>query len=392
MIDSTRESTIRSSVLKGPHKAELQILLECAQIRPPSEIEALLEDRASAGLDWVNILETAATHGVLPLVYRSIRNVNEGLLPADLRTRTRRTFHVWGLHVHFLMEEIGAILGLFADADIRTMLFKGPALGVCAFGDASLRKPGDIDVLVPRSQFSRARDILISRGYRPEVSPEHEEEFLKARKGITFFGDRSDVDLHWTIETERHDSYPLVLGLDTEHVWTRRIPVELGHTEAWTLCPEDHLLFLSAHGTKHSWARLYLIADLAELLRTYGETLDWTYIRGRAERFGNQRILDVSLVLAADLLGAPLPAFVEEEVYADQKNIALAGQVGGWLFDPERNGNGPNEKDQHLFRLASRQRLADKAAYVFFRTQRAFSKRLTNGAGAKGVTKADAVA
>src|SRR5207253_975904 len=70
--------------------------------------------------------------------------------------------------------------------------------------------------------------------------------------------------------------------------------------------PARLLLILCVHGANHCWLRLNWLCDVAELLRR-NPALDWPALAAEAERWGCRRILTLGLLLAHDLLDAPLP-------------------------------------------------------------------------------------
>jgi hypothetical protein len=72
-----------------------------------------------------------------------------------------------------------------------------------------------------------------------------------------------------------------------------------------TLRPEDLLLVLCVHATKHVWIQLSWLCDIAQLAKS--RQLDWTAIQDEARRLGIERIVNLNLLLAHKLLGSPLP-------------------------------------------------------------------------------------
>jgi hypothetical protein len=74
---------------------------------------------------------------------------------------------------------------------------------------------------------------------------------------------------------------------------------------------ERLLLALAIHGTRHVWARLAWLVDLAAILRTRPR-LDWDVVLDEARRIHFVRALSASLYLTHDLLGAPRPAWLRE--------------------------------------------------------------------------------
>jgi hypothetical protein len=93
-----------------------------------------------------------------------------------------------------------------------------------------------------------------------------------------------------------------------------------------TPSPEDLVLVLSVHAAKHVWGRLLWICDIAQIIKL--ENLDWNLVGRRARKFGIERILHVTLLLAKRLLAAPLPEAIEGVASADRDAQALADEIG----------------------------------------------------------------
>ena len=83
--------------------------------------------------------------------------------------------------------------------------------------------------------------------------------------------------------------------------------------EVHLLSPEDTLLHLAIHRSR-SPLRLRFLCDIAELLRRHGSALDWGYVLEQARQAGARTALHVALSLARELLGAPLPRGIPEQL------------------------------------------------------------------------------
>jgi hypothetical protein len=109
--------------------------------------------------------------------------------------------------------------------------------------------------------------------------------------------------------------------------------VSTGAGEVWTLGPEDTLLFLCCHGTKHNWGALSWLVDVAELVR--GQSgLDWDAVVRWSRVPGRRRPVQLGLHLAHHLLEAPVPAEVLTEGDRDPEVAALVAVVEGAFRDP----------------------------------------------------------
>ncbi|WP_410971925.1 nucleotidyltransferase family protein, partial [Salmonella sp. SAL4445] len=74
------------------------------------------------------------------------------------------------------------------------------------------------------------------------------------------------VELHWRLAGSDTPKRP-----DQGRFWQHRVSVSLAGTAVPNLPPEELLLTLCAHASKHTWGRLIWICDVAELLRVSRE-------------------------------------------------------------------------------------------------------------------------
>lgn len=239
------------------------------------------------------------------------------------------------------------------------MPFKGPALAASLYGDVALREYCDLDILIRREDVRRAIEVLLAGGYRTDLPtrPADRAAYLRARHELHFITlDGSLIEIHQTFLAPF-----FCFPLDDESLWRRLERKSFCGREILALAPEDLLLVLCAHGTKHRWARLAWICDVARLLVVSGSELDWSVIMSRAESLGATRMVLLGLVLAGRLLGAPVPAAILARAEGDVSVNQLARKVEASLFDQE--GTAASEFESHRFYLQARERWRDKLLY-----------------------------
>jgi hypothetical protein len=343
-------------------RPEMELLLLCACTCPDERraerIGALLQEN----IDWVYLIRTALKHGVMPLLYWSLHTTYPEGVPKVTIDELRGHFHANVRRNLFLTRELLKILDLFEMHKIPVMPFKGPFLSASAYGNLSLRQFSDLDILVHKRDALKAKDLLISEGYRPTLQLDGAREAAYLQYQYVYQFGRNDgrvtVELHWEI-TWRYFSFLL----PPEHLWERLYPVPFAGTTVLNLPPEDLLLLLCVHGSKHLWERLEWICDIAELCRTH-QKIDWARILEQARRLGSERMLLVGLFLASDLLGTVLPKEVLQRIEADSVVISLAAQVYGRLFCETDAQAGLFEQSRFcLFHFRVRERLRDRFRY-----------------------------
>lgn len=360
MSSGTDESGITATARARP---EHDLLLCCARVRAGEELRARIVGLVRRDLDWDYLYRLAERHTVLPLLYRQLNATAAADVPAEPLARLRTKFRDNAARNLYLTGELERIVALFRAEGVRVLPYKGPALAAAAYGDLSLRRFVDLDILVSRRDVGRAKELLESRGFRPalELSPAQERLLLRAQHNLPFSrdGGRLVVELHWEVAGKQFA--PAFFGRDfgggTETVRLLNLEVE-------SLSPEDLLLALCVHGTKHLWERLAWICDIAELIRSRPQ-INWQQLSERARALRAGRMLHLGLALAHELLDAPLPDEVKSRVFADAAARELAARVTRRLFDGD--GSRPAGLLGSMnFNLRARGDWRDKARYLSF--------------------------
>jgi hypothetical protein len=225
----------------------------------------------------------------------------------------------------------------FGAAGIPVISLKGPLFTLSAYGNIALREFHDLDLLVRPQDVPKARDALVRAGYRLRFAPSDESgtellrsgnrqlDFVNAARGTV-------VDLHWAV---LHRMFSFQMPVDK--------CFESAHMEQYegltflSLSPEHLLLYLCAHGAKHCWRNLRWLCDLAFHLRT-AKALDWDLCMDEAQAMSASLVLQHSLRLTAEVLGAELPSSVQNYCN-DMKAQTLAETARKLLFrsqDPDR--------------------------------------------------------
>ena len=314
-------------------KAEAALLLLCARacLSPDQRIslDALLKER----LDWDLILQLVERHGLAPLLQRHLGACEAGAIPKDVSA------YLWARHEarvrrnQELAAELVAIVAHLDSHGIKVVPYKGPTLALSAYGDLSLREFGDLDLLVRSGDAIKAKELLVSSGYVPEIalSAGLEEALVRSLRHYELPlrdpSRRMLVELHWRSDPEFE-----VARLGDPGWWKDLEAIELCGATLPALPARELLLILCLHGTKHFWASLGWLVDVAELMAR-AQPPDWEWIVATAGRLGAERHLGVGLSLACSLLQAPLPE-VARGILADAEVVACVQSIRADLFDP----------------------------------------------------------
>jgi hypothetical protein len=242
---------------------------------------------------------------------------------------------------------------------VAAIPYKGPVLAALVYGDVGLRRFADLDVLVRRGDVPRAKAALGELGYAPRLrlTPGEERAYLGSQCEYAFDRARGrlTVEIHWDVVPP-----DFAVRLDLDRLWDAARAASVGDGVVRVPAPEDLLLVLIVHGTKHFWERLGWLVDVAEAIDAH-PALDWPDLLARARERGVARMVRLALALAADLLDARVPDPVRHEAAGDRAVAALAPRVADWLA-----GAPPPPRSAAALRahLALRERRRDRAAHL----------------------------
>ena len=308
------------------NRPDNEVLLCIARRELNAELRSLLKRE----INWDYVFVTAQAHGLLPLLHKHLTSVAGDLVPGHFLSRLKRESVANSQTVLHLIGKQLRVYKLFKENDIPVALFKGPLLAQMAYGEISLRQAGDIDLLIERQHFDRARSLLESLGYEmsPRLTPAQLASHLSNHCEIQFMRDEwfTVVDLHWELAPRS-----FVFKVKAEEVMSRLQSVSLAGTTVETFSNEDLVLYQAMHGAKHLWRRLEWIASLAESVRS-STTLNWDTIVERAAQARATRMLALGLRLVEEFSDVLIPSHVLAAVDSDRAMQQMARSIPAQLF------------------------------------------------------------
>ncbi len=330
---------------QSPATRRFHLLKLCARTNPAPH--PALREALEAGIDWHLLVEEASYQGVLPLLYHHLKPLAEPLVPRDVLNRTRARVGAHTLHGTCLAQELDRLSGLFHEAAIPVVAIKGIPLAHNLYGGYVLRPFGDTDLLIRRRDFERLHALLVAEGYGCELLDPMRQWLYLLVHAQREFVNRTPVLGGTTSVLDVHTSL-LPFGYSYrepfERLWARTVPFELAHHSVRVLPPVDLLVVLCFHGFKNRWEALKYTVDVAELVRTYPD-LDWAQVQGRAVAMRGARVLHIALLLAADLLEAPIPPSVLETARRDARAVRMTQRLAERLpSQPYREGDPLGER------------------------------------------------
>lgn len=334
---------------------EWPLLLECCAPRANGErLRGLIEKRPN----WNTLLSLAEEHGVISQLHTRLHARGVGAIPLEIEKSLRERRRAQLLFTLSMTAELFRLLEKFRAAGIESIVVKGPVLSVRAYGDPGLRQYVDLDFLLRARDLLAATRALTDLGYDPDV-PLAAIEAGKIPGEYLFMkpGTRLLVELH-TEHTFRYFPRPLPM----EDYFARQTMVALDGSRVPALSPEDEFVLICIHGAKHFWERLMWVADVAAMIAG-GTQLNWKIVRESARAVGAERMVNVALRLAQEMLSTEIPGEMKDVVTRDISTKRICGRIEGWL--PYAGFAPPSLMQRAIFRMNMRGGLIAGPAYLF---------------------------
>jgi hypothetical protein len=342
---------------------EIALMMACARVCVDQETEKRIRLLAGGRIDWDQFVNMSIRHKVLPLVFQNLSLICKDSFPENLKNRLETTY-IFENSVHnlSLVEQLFVILDLLKKKQITAVPFKGPVLAENVFGDITLRRYLDLDILISKKDAVKAVDVLMEKGFMPEKGalPEGKgkKPYLEKLVAVSLVHPKThlSIDLQWDI-SNRFSNVPILL----EDMEPRIEQVVLHKKHVPSLPPEELLCYLCIHGTKHRWLILDLVCCISELIRARKD-IDWHYTQNFAKKIHCTTVLFLGLCLSRDLLRAKLPDHINKRIDQSKAVKGLAEKVYDGLFSNYMETMITPEKfDPFLFRV--KDRFQDKILY-----------------------------
>jgi len=287
--------------------------------------------------DWESLVVLALRLNVGGVFYREIksRNIPTELIPVDVRNRLRdayRNYATWNTSLFFSASKV---LKSLADNRLPVIALKGLSLAKNIYGDIALRPMSDIDLLVKKEDLVRASRILLTLGYEQDFPAW--ENALKIFHHLPPFTNKNGamIELHWNIVTPDNP-----IKVDLDGLWERACLIKVDNVEVRAFSPEDLFLHLCIHACVHLQTGIDLIpfCDMAGLIKTSADKIDWQIVMERAARWGGQKCVYLMSLLVRELLGAAPPDKIMSEIKPDDYQSVFFDEALEQIFDVSPRG------------------------------------------------------
>jgi hypothetical protein len=293
-------------------------------LHPDSSGFRELVDSQAQVIDWHWVLRRAKAHKVAALV--AARMEECGLVPildGEIGQRVREIRQEAKARTVVAVRTLRRLKEAFEQVSVPFFAIKGNVLAEHVYGDPSLRRFVDVDIVIRHAMLSRAEGALRSIGYRLgqveellAASPQGPVEWQAAEAITRKFYERFEyelpfyeprggellpVDLHW------HVARVFRLNVDAPHLWDQTIAVAVDGMPILTLNPPATLIHLSLHASTCTLAAFRLlhfcdVAWAAMRWRGHSDAL-WAL----AQEWGVAAHVGEVLETVRRVLGVPIP-------------------------------------------------------------------------------------
>ncbi|HVN59271.1 MAG TPA: nucleotidyltransferase family protein [Bacteroidales bacterium] len=290
---------------------ELLLLGLCRSEFTP-ELSAKLKYLATKIERWDRFVVLANEHGVTALIYKNLldlglleildRHSSSFLMNARIMSISKNAFHLTAA------EEMLSILNR---EGIKVVLLKGLALELSIFGNNGLRQMTDVDILVHRRDFIRARQAMTDNGYDslPVKSGLHKPILAWTGRHLpSLLRNGVSVDIHIELFPGKKNKLTGML-LETSS------EIKVDREKAYIPAPQLFFLYLVRHLYHHELnneSQLRLYTDLVFLLeKKYEEIINYDLLELASEA-GMTQILAWKLEPLRDLWGIGFPEWLND--------------------------------------------------------------------------------
>lgn len=266
---------------------ESRLLILCARDGIPGDNPEEITSVLSLRIKWDGFLNAAISHGIAPLVHKSLKDIPETPVPKEVRDKLAEIYHGNVARNMYIHSELERILRVFNEQGIEVMMLKGAALAGTIYRDIGVRAMSDIDLLVRPECLPRVKEIMSDLSYTSESGSKTEAWYKENHFHLPPFIHKSKpivVEIHWDVTG---DSY----GINVSNWWGRSRKKRLGDASALVPSPEDMILHLciSLYHSNYNKAAIRGLCDIFHTIRYYSGETDWKLFQELVGRSGIAR-------------------------------------------------------------------------------------------------------
>jgi hypothetical protein len=279
-------------------------------------------------LDWAKLTWLSELERATPVLWRRLSAL--AAMPEEAQPLHRMAM-VSEFRMLHLESRLLSAIDTLAAAEIEPVLLKGAALALTVYGSFVARPMTDVDLLVPRDDVLRARDALLTAGWREgtDNTPEFYEGHQHLQPLVDSQGTGTSLELHTSLFFEGHP-----FALTSDDIRDRAKEVVVRGRAVLVPSVHDQLLHLCLH---FAWSHMMATGawrafrDLDALLRT--GRVDWKAFTTLARDARGGSSCYWTFRMARTVAGISVPAWVERALAPPEPEFALRRLEQHFTYD-----------------------------------------------------------
>lgn len=311
------------------HGFEKQLIVLCSRISMSAAEGDRLRLLLKRVKDWPWIVNTSNRHKISPLIYYHLTHTFAELkefVPEEHFENLKHAYLFSLMANSRLMKRLDLLIEKFSEAEVPMIVLKGPALCLSVYPDLALRPFSDLDILIVQEDLKQAKSLLPDLGYSIIYGSYRNPDHLNEELGCewSYIDGSYVVELHWNL-LDKLAPYHIDIG----RFWDGALEKNLDGRKILVFSPENQLMHLCLHQYKHHWQNLRELVDITEVIRFYGQSIDWKKVLDESSRHGISRCVYYSLLLSNRILDAGVPVHIMNDLC----KMAGAGYWGSRMIN-----------------------------------------------------------
>ncbi|UCD84932.1 MAG: nucleotidyltransferase family protein [Deltaproteobacteria bacterium] len=298
----------------------------------------------SPSSDWDEVIEEADWHGIVPLLYQSLKVLGTGVNITDsVLQRMQGKYLRSALENLRRSRQLSELLRALTSDGIPVIALKGMHLAEIVYGNVALRPMSDIDLLVKDEDLPKTEERMFGLGYSYGPFAYANRSWIAEKIGNRAYVPAkggSVVEIHWGI------GLGSPFNIDPKGLWERACPATIDGTPVLVLSPEDLLLHMCLHTSFQNafLTGLLPLCDIVRIIQHYRGELDWGKVQDRIGQWGVARPVYLTLDLAKELLRAEVPNGFLERIRPHGFDREMTVRAREQIFDSRDSNQAVSPK------------------------------------------------
>jgi hypothetical protein len=295
--------------------------------------------------EWQSWLKFVEWHGMSSLIFTLLRSMEiHSQPPVEIYAALRQAYFANAARIMVRRSQLEILVKQLRIEKIEPVVLKGAAFGEMIYSDILQRPSADIDILVSKKEYEKARKIILQNGYDSKRGERTREMDWICQEDFIPIGNDKDrkhvVELHWGLSSH----VQILNKIDTPLLIRQAVKVEGLNHSMLVLHPVHalihtcaHLLYTHINELRLIWLYdIHLLAQSIERLGTWSETIE------QSQQWQGRLALKYCLELANKWFETPFPEQIRDLNHKPASrqemelfNLAIYqfkhGQREGWL-------------------------------------------------------------